>query len=128
MKDISSILHSLGFLDSEIKTYTSALEHGPATVIDLTKHTRLSRQATYVVIDQLTKRGLMSSVVRGKKKYYVAEDPEKLLSYAQRREVEIKERIRDLESVLPELKMKVGGEKPIVKLFEGKEGARAVST
>ncbi len=126
MKDIQPILHSLGFLESEIETYLASLNRGPATVLELTKFTKLSRQATYVVIEQLTKRGLMSSVMRGKKKYYVAEEPEKLLAYAHRKEEDVKETIADLEHLLPELKLRVGGEKPVIKVFEGREGMRAV--
>ncbi|MBI4268512.1 hypothetical protein HY627_01610 [Candidatus Uhrbacteria bacterium] len=126
MYDIERILQSLGFLESEIKTYLSSLHHGPSTVLELTKYTNLSRQATYAVIDALTARGVMSSVMRGKKKYYVAEDPEKLLSYAKRKEAEMRDRLLDLERMLPELKLKVGGEKPVVKVFEGKDGYRTV--
>lgn len=126
MKTIEAILRSIGFLESEIATYLASLHQGPSTVLELTKYTGLSRQATYVVIDGLTERGIMSSVMRGKKKYYVAEDPDKLLSYAQRKETEMKDRLADLEHMLPELKLKVGGEKPIVKLFEGKDGYRTV--
>lgn len=126
MYNITPVLQSLGFLDSEIKTYLAALEHGPGTVLDLTKKTHFSRQATYVVIDSLTKRGLMSSVLRGKKKYFVAEDPEKLLAYAERREVDIREKVGDLKRALPELKLKASGDRPVIRLYEGKEGVLTV--
>lgn len=126
MYNITPVLQSLGFLDSEIKTYLAALEHGPGTVLDLTKKTHFSRQATYVVIESLTKRGLMSSLLRGKKKYFVAEDPEKLLAYAERRETDIKEKVGDLKRALPELKLKASGDRPVIKLYEGKEGALTV--
>lgn len=126
MKDISTILHSFGFLESEVRTYLASLQNGPATVLEIVKLTHLSRQATYVVIESLTKRGLMSSVVRGKKKYYVAEDPEKLLSYAVRKEHEMKDQMKDLETALPELKLKTQGDRPMVRLFEGKEGLRSM--
>lgn len=126
MKDVTKILSSLGLLDSEIKTYLSALRNGPSTVLDLTKLTNLSRQAIYTAIEALTHRGLMSSVQRGKKQFYTAERPVKLLSYAQRKEIELAEQIKDLEATLPELELQAGGEKPVVKVFEGKEGLRAV--
>lgn len=126
MKDISPILKSLGLLDSEVKTYLSALENGPGTVLDLSKSTRLSRQAVYVAIESLTGRGLMSSALRGKKRFYAAEHPEKLLAYAHRHDDEMQERIKDLERMLPELELQSGGEKPVVKVFEGKEGLLAV--
>lgn len=119
--DIYIILKGLGFVGSEIKTYLASLEHGPATVIELTKMTKLSRQATYVVIESLTARGLMSSLIKGKKRYYVSEDPEKLLAYSRRHEIEMQERLKDLERALPALKLKQAGDRPVVKFFEGKE-------
>lgn len=126
MKDISPILQSLGLLDSEITTYLAALENGPGTVLEIVKSTKLSRQATYVAIDMLSKRGLMSSALRGKKRYYAAEHPEKLLAYAKRRDMEMHERVKDLERMLPELELQTGGERPVVRLFEGKEGLKAI--
>lgn len=120
--EIYTILKGLGFVGSEIKTYLAGLENGPSTVIELTKATKLSRQATYVVIDSLTARGLMSSLIKGKKKYYVSEDPEKLLSYSKRHELEMQARLKDLERVMPVLKLKQSGDRPAVKLYEGEDG------
>jgi predicted transcriptional regulator len=126
MKDIAPILKSLGLLDSEVKTYLSAMENGPGTVMDLSKNAKLSRQAVYVAIDVLAKRGLMSSALRGKKRYYAAEHPSKLLAYAKRHEAEMKERVQDLQRLLPEIELQIGGERPAVRVFEGKEGIRAI--
>ena len=122
MKDIAPILRSLGLLDSEIKTYRAALEKGPQTVIDLSKLTKLSRQATYVAMEALTARGLMSSVLRGKKRFYAAEHPSKLLAYAKRHQADVADHVNDLERTLPELELQIGGERPVVKVYEGKEG------
>ncbi|MBI4239745.1 hypothetical protein HY620_02015 [Candidatus Uhrbacteria bacterium] len=124
MKDVTQILYSLGFLESEVKTYMAALQQGPRTVLELTKSTGLSRQAIYVVIDSLTERGVMSSVMRGKKRYFVAEDPDKLLLYAKRKEQDLIQKIKDLEQSIPEMKLKIGGERPVVCLYEGMEGLR----
>ncbi|OGL89135.1 hypothetical protein A3H75_00135 [Candidatus Uhrbacteria bacterium RIFCSPLOWO2_02_FULL_51_9] len=126
MKDITPILRSLGLLDSEIKTYVRALEHGPATVLELVKASGLSRQATYVAIQTLTGRGLMSSALHAKKRLFAAEHPDKLLAYAERREVELREHVGDLKRLVPELELRAGGEKPVVKVFEGKEGINAI--
>lgn len=126
MKDVTKILSSLGLLDSEIKTYLAALRNGPSTVLDLTKLTNLSRQAIYTAIEALSHRGLMASVQRGKKQFYTSERPTKLLSHAKRKETELAEQIQDLENILPELELQAGGEKPVVRVFEGKEGLRAI--
>lgn len=126
MINIESILRSLGFAESEQKTYLAALEHGSSTVLDLSKSTHLSRQATYTAIETLTKRGLMSSMLTGKKRYYAAEHPERLLDYAKRRATEVAEQIASLERSLPELALRMGGERPVVKVYEGEEGIRTV--
>lgn len=126
MKDITPILHSLGLVDSEISTYLSALEHGPRPAQEIANDTKLSRQATYTAIESMVKRGLMTSVLHGKKRFYAAEHPEKLLTYAKRRVTEMTDRVQDLERSLPELELRIGGERPTVRVFEGKEGVRAI--
>jgi sugar-specific transcriptional regulator TrmB len=126
MKDITPILGSLGLIDSEIKIYLTALESGPSTAADLAKATGLSRQATYVAIESLNSRGLMSSALHGKKRLFAAEPPAKLAACAKRRDAEMHEKVRELEEVLPELELRAGGEKPLVRLFEGKQGIFAI--
>ncbi len=126
MKDIAPILRSLGLADSEVRTYMAALEGGAQTVLELAKKTKLSRQATYVAIDALTERGLMTTRQEEKRNYYMAEHPDKLLAYAKRRESEMHEKISDLERSIPSLELQIGGERPVVKMYEGKEGIRAI--
>lgn len=126
MKDISHILSSIGLHNSEILTYLAALNRGPSTVITLVKDTDLSRQATYVAIEGLTKRGLMSSVQRGKKRYFASEPPAKLLAYAERHANEMAEKVKELAHAVPQMELSMGGEKPIVRVFEGKEGLREI--
>ena len=126
MKEIHSILQTLGLLDSEISTYLAALEEGPSTVVDLSKITKLSRQATYTAIESLSQRGLMTSVLRGKKRFYAAEPPSKLLAYAKRQNQQMQERVKDLESMIPELELQTGGDRPVVRVYEEKEGLKAI--
>lgn len=126
MRDISPLLQSLGLQGSEIKTYMASLTEGPCSVIELSKKTSLSRQATYVAIESLTKRGLMADLISGKKRLFAAEQPNKLLAYAKRREAQLKEEVTDLEKMVPELELRVGGKRPVVRLLEGKEGIKAL--
>ncbi|OIO52430.1 hypothetical protein COY93_03035 [Candidatus Uhrbacteria bacterium CG_4_10_14_0_8_um_filter_58_22] len=126
MQKVASILKSIGLQGSEISTYIAALECGPSTVIDLSKQSKLSRQATYMAIQLLEERGLMSSVMRGKRRFFTAESPDKLLSYAKRKDVELHDRVSELERILPDLQLRVGGERPVVRVFEGKEAIKAI--
>ena len=124
MKDISPILRSLGLAESDVTTYLNALQNGPSTVVDLAKRTGLSRQAVYLSIDAMTERSLMSSIQRGKKRYFTAEPPTKLLAHAKRQAQKVDEYIADLEKAIPQLELQVAGERPIVRLYEGKESVR----
>lgn len=126
MKDIAPILKSIGFTDSETKTYLAALERGPGTVIHLTRFTQLSRQTTYLAIEGLMERNLMTSLERNGKNFYAAESPTKLLAYAKRHDENMRARLNDLTELIPELDLKTGGERPIVKMYEGKEGILAM--
>ncbi len=126
MNDIGKLFRTLGFSDGEKATYLTLLEMGASNVIDITKKSKLSRQTVYNSLDTLIEKGLISTVQKGKKKNYIAEDPEKILAYVRRKEHELAEQGRDFERMLPELKLKKSTSQTVVKVFEGKEGALAV--
>lgn len=120
------LLHSLGFTDSQAKIYLVSLEMGPAPVQDLAKKAGVSRVTTYAVIEELIKDGLMSTMQKGKKKLFVAESPERLLSFVHSRMKNMEATLREMESMVGDLRLLQRGEKPVVKLFEGKEAMHAI--
>ncbi len=121
----SKLLKTLGFSDSEIAVYLASLELGPVPVQELSERADVSRVTTYSVIEALMQNGLMSTVERGKRQLYVAESPERLLSFARGKAHAIEASLQEMESALDELKLLQRGEKPVVKMFEGLEGLRA---
>lgn len=126
MKDLTPLLRALNLTNSEISTYLSVLENGPGTIAEISQNSNVSRQASYVAVNTLTERGLMSSVLRGKKRFYAAEPPQNLAAYADRRTAETAEVANELKQLIPELTMSAKRDQPIVKLFEGREGLKAV--
>lgn len=127
MNALTTSLKSLGFSDGEIRTYLTVFEFGPQTVLEIAKHANLSRQTVYDAIASLKERGLMAVKEQEKKILYVAEPPSKLLAYARQREAEFSERISDLSRVIPSLELQMGGdERPVVRMYQGKEGIRAM--
>lgn len=121
-------LQQLGLSDKESKTYLASLELGSTSVQEIAKKAGLKRPTTYFAIGQLMKKGLMSSFEKGKKTFFTAESPERLVSLiaAQRRKAQALE--EDLQRVLPELNnlFNLTGERPRVRFFEGKEGLKAI--
>ena len=70
--------------------------------------------------ETLLKLGLLSQISRGKRRYFQAAEPEKLLEMQE-------ERLEELQSVLPELKalQNTGGQKPKVYFLKaGRESIR----
>ncbi len=126
MEHWGKLLNSLGFTDSEAAIYLLSLEMGAASVQNLARKAKVSRVTTYAVIESLASHGLMSSVQKGKKKFYAAESPERLLSYVRKRLEGMETTLREVEQLLPHLKLLQRGEKPVVKLLEGKEGIEAL--
>lgn len=121
-------LQQLGLSDKEAKTYMAALELGSAAAQEIAKRAGLKRPTAYFAIEKLTELGLMSSFEKGKKRYFSAESPERLMALvgSQRRKAVVLE--EELQRILPELNnlFRISGEKPRVRFFEGKEGIKAI--
>lgn len=117
-------LKKLGLSEKEAKVYLASLELGSSAVQEIARRASINRPTTYFQIENLMKMGLMSSVVRGKKKYFTAESPEKLLKFFDTKKAEIKQNEEDFKKIFPELKIlfDTAEEKPKVRFYEGREG------
>ncbi len=58
-------LQNLGLTEKEARTYLASLELGPETAQNIAKKTGINRATTYVQIESLKKRGLMSEFEKG---------------------------------------------------------------
>src|SRR5580692_1306205 len=96
-------LQDVGLAEKEARVYMAALEIGRATADQLAKQSKIVRSTTYVQIESLMKKGLMSTYEEGKKTYFAPESPEylKRLLLKQKDDLSLKE--RDLTSLLPDL-------------------------
>lgn len=114
--------------DKETNVYLAMLELGPASVQDIAKKAGVNRATTYVMLETLKRRGLMSSVERGKKTVFAPESPEHLLYLMNDEIYRTEEKKKRLETVLPNLMalFRAVEDKPKVRYFEGEEGIRAV--
>ena len=81
-----------------------------------------------MIIEKLMKKGLMSSVEKGKKTYFQTEDPKRLLKLLEEQEDGLKRKEEEFKKYLPELEtlFNIAEEKPKVRFFEGKEGLIAI--
>ena len=98
-------LQKLGLSDKEAKVYLSSLELGPSPVQVIAQKAGVNRATTYVMIESLIGRGLMSSFEKGKKRFFTAESPDQLMTLLKKEEAEVGTKIKQLGDMIPELKM-----------------------
>lgn len=127
MNELKSKLHEFGLSDKESNVYLAMLELGPSSAQDIAKKAGVNRATTYVMLESLKRRGLMSSVERGKKILFAAESPEHLISVVESEVQTARGRKERLESVMPQFMALFNAieDKPKVRFFEGEEGISA---
>lgn len=121
-------LRHLGLSENEAKVYMAMLELGPSVVIEIARKAGTNRPTTYVQIDSLNKKGLISTQAKGKKQLFIAESPDKLELLIDSELRKVEEKKRELDNFLPDLLnlFNTSGQRPHVKFFEGREGVLAL--
>jgi sugar-specific transcriptional regulator TrmB len=91
----------LDLSEKEAKVYIASLELGLSTIQEIAGKSQISRSTTYEVIESLMEKGLMSALTKGKKKYFSAESPEKLMSLIDIKEGELEKRKKRVKGHSP---------------------------
>ncbi|MFA6322942.1 MAG: helix-turn-helix domain-containing protein [Candidatus Buchananbacteria bacterium] len=119
--DIKNILQGIGLTKEQVEIYLAGLELGETSVQNLAKKANIKRPTTYLILDELKEKGLFSYVLRGKKRYFLAENPDKLFASVKQKEIQLKQ-------IMPELKslFNIDTEKPKIRYYEGINGALSV--
>ncbi|MDD5191869.1 MAG: helix-turn-helix domain-containing protein [Candidatus Nanoarchaeia archaeon] len=115
------VLEGLGLSEAEAKVYLALIETGSTLAGPIIKKTGLHRGTTYQILQRLKEKGLASSVIKGKKQYFSAAEPERFLDI-------LKEKQRKLQEILPKLKEKsrIGKELQEITVYSGVKGIRSV--
>lgn len=117
-------LKDIGLSDKEAAIYIALLSFDKALIAEISEKAGVKRPTTYVVLESLAKKGLVSESNAGKKTFYMAEPPEKLELFVERQIHLLEENKKSLDLIIPQLRgmRREEGEKPVVQFFEGKEG------
>ncbi|MCL5435592.1 MAG: hypothetical protein M1275_00750 [Patescibacteria group bacterium] len=119
--ELIEVLKKAGLSEKESSVYLALMELGEASVEGIAKKAGTKRPTTYLVLDDLQAKGLVSLVPHAKKALYTAESPEKLISDLDRKQELLKRFLPNFLGLYNSKK-----EKPQVLLFEGKEGIKQV--
>lgn len=121
-------LTHLGLSEKEAAVYTAALQLGPSPVQDISAKAKVNRATTYVMIESLEKRGLISSTLKDKKRIFIAEAPDRLMALLRLQKKELEEQEGELVKLLPKLNaiFNRSGEKPEIRYMEGTDGLEGI--
>ena len=121
------VLERLGLSKAEIKVYLALIEIGVSTTGPLCKRSGIPSSNMYSILDNLAFRGLVSYSITSNKKYFKAEDPNRLKELL----LEQKNKLLDTESKLsifiPELAKKYIKKEKEQELFVY-EGIKGIKT
>lgn len=120
---LEKYLEEIGLSDKEAAIYLALLGFESATPSELAEKTGIKRTTVYVVLEQLSKKGLASEVDTGKVIHYQASPPDRLETFVEQQKLKLEETSARLKDIIPQLKSveHESGERPVVKFFDGKE-------
>ncbi|MBP9718313.1 hypothetical protein KBD59_03385 [Candidatus Gracilibacteria bacterium] len=125
---LPQLLQKIGLTDKDAEVYLACLELGtqPASVI--AKKASLKRPTTYLILEGLLKRGLVSEYNGANVKYFTAVSPDYLVNYVEKQKRELSQHQHELEQYLPQLHSLANPYtiSPKVRFYEGVEGIERV--
>jgi sugar-specific transcriptional regulator TrmB len=127
-QELISHIEELGLSNKEARVYVASLIVGPSAVQRIAEQSGIKRVTTYVILESLVGLGLVSQSIKGKKTYFIAEEPSNLHRLIERREQELSEQKINFDQILPELNglKSTPKEAPNVKFYDSIDGIRTI--
>ena len=121
---IKKFLVDIGLSEKEAMIYLALLSVESSSVIDLSKATGINRTTLYPILEDLLQKKLILEVQHDKKVRFQAESPERIETFIHNRKNQLEEQEKVLGDVIPQMRglLRQSGEKPVVKIYEGREG------
>lgn len=125
---ITEVFKKINISEKGAQVYLASLELGPSTVQKIAKKAGLPRSSTYLLIDELKEKGLISQTKIGKKTVLTASPPIKLAQLAEEQKEKGKKALSELRGFLPQLKAlyQKTPTRPSVRFYEGFEGIKTI--
>lgn len=118
------LLRRVGLDEREIDVYLALLPLKMARVSAIAKAARQSRSHTYLVLRALQERGFVSEVERNKVLHFVAEPPQRIITYLETQKSAITSTQSLVEGAIPFLSSLTSSlaDEPRVTLLKGRDG------
>ncbi len=120
-------LQKSGLSDKEALVYLALLELGGAYPSKIATYTSLNRSTVYMVLLNLSVRGLVNEIEKKNKLFYQIENPKKLVRYTKSKLSMIQDEIENAERILPDIEGLFSNiDKPKITYYEGIEGIKNI--
>lgn len=127
MEILALELRKLGLREKEVRVYLAGLELGPSSVQKIAQKAKTTRPTTYQIIKTLEEKGLFVESKQRKKRYFIAQSPERILGILRVQKKELEEKEREFIRIIAALESKYASkEKEGIKVYKDKEGLKAL--
>ncbi|MBI2663213.1 hypothetical protein HYX15_01635 [Candidatus Woesearchaeota archaeon] len=125
---IEDSLKKIGLTEGETKVYLSLLELGSSSTGKITRRSGISGSKVYEVLDRLSNKGLVNSVIKNGVKYFESSSPTKILGYLEEKKEEIEKEKQEIQRIIPNLILKQQSTiKTEIRVYTGWEGMKTVN-
>lgn len=124
---LKQFLLSAGLSEKEARVYLVLLALGRGTVSEIARQSNINRTTGYDLLDTLVSYGLIRISGKEPKQEYVAESPDAIVVFLEKRKKETEDHLQKAKSIIPQLKsIHTLTDRPQVKFYEGSDGLQQV--
>ena len=114
------VLTEAGLTEKEAEVYLALVELGSSSATHVIQKTGLHRAVVYDLLERLIEKGLVGHVIQGRKRFFEATSPNRLMGI-------LKEKEEKIQTILPHLlELSQFKEHLDVRIYKGKEGIKTV--
>lgn len=125
MKEV--LMQTLDITEQQAEIYLALLELGPTSVGKLINKIIIDRSSCYDCLKRLIKRGLVTYIIKDKKRYFEAVNPERLLQILNEQESTLERKKEELTKMMPALMEKSKSKTRLEEatVYKTKQGMRS---
>ena len=118
------VLEQIGLTEKESKIYLALLEMGAQGATTIGNKTQINRSTCYLILENLSEKGLVTTHTEGNVQYFEAQEPSSLITYLNKRQNELVIQQNIVQNNMPYLEAikKENTGSTTTKYFKGTDG------
>lgn len=99
----TELFKAIGLTPGEIKVYFALLKLGEATIGPLSKQAKVTAAKTYVVLEKLKEKGLVTSIIKSGTTYFQLLHPNRIIDFLGEKEASLQQQKAEIKKLIPSL-------------------------